>query len=99
LAPPFFLAKVSNMHYRIIKKYSFTGCQWLMHAILATWEAEIGRIAVQGQPKQIVRKTPISKITTAKWTGSVIQAVEHLLCKARSPEFKLQSHQKKKKKV
>jgi hypothetical protein len=26
--------------------------------ILATWEAEIGRITVQGQPKQKVWKTP-----------------------------------------
>jgi hypothetical protein len=24
---------------------------------------------------------PISKITKAKWTGGVVQAVEHLLCK------------------
>jgi hypothetical protein len=28
----------------------------------------------------------------------VAQAVEHLLCKAQNPEFKLQAHQKKKKK-
>jgi hypothetical protein len=49
--------------------------------ILTTWEAEIGRIVVQGQPGQIVHKTTISKITTAKWTGGVAQVVEHLLCK------------------
>jgi hypothetical protein len=47
--------------------------------ILATWEAEIGRIIVQGQPRLIVWETSISKITRAKWTGGVDQVVEHLL--------------------
>jgi hypothetical protein len=28
-----------------------------------------------------ISQDPISKITTAKWTGGVTQAVEHLLCK------------------
>jgi hypothetical protein len=36
---------------------------------------------VQGQPGKIVHESPISKITRAKWTGSVAQVVEHLLCK------------------
>jgi hypothetical protein len=26
--------------------------QWLMPVILVTWEADIGRIAIQGQPRQ-----------------------------------------------
>jgi hypothetical protein len=56
-----------------------------MPVILATWEAEIRRTEVQGQPRQIVCETPISKITRAKWTGG------------SSPEFKPQPHQKKKK--
>jgi hypothetical protein len=30
-------------------KSDFTGCRWLTPIILATWEAEIGRIVVQGQ--------------------------------------------------
>jgi hypothetical protein len=32
-----------------------------MPVILATWEAEIRRIMVPGQPRQIVHETPISK--------------------------------------
>jgi hypothetical protein len=40
-----------------------------MSVILATWEAEI---KTQGQPKQIVHETPISKLTRgAKWDGGV----------------------------
>jgi hypothetical protein len=34
--------------------------------ILAIWEAEIRRITVQGQPREIICKTPISKQTRAK---------------------------------
>jgi hypothetical protein len=40
------------------------GGSWTLVAhtvILATWEAEIGRIKVLGQPKQTVHKTPSSK--------------------------------------
>jgi hypothetical protein len=39
---------------------------WLTLVMLATWEAEIRKIKVRGQPGQIVLETPISKITRAK---------------------------------
>jgi hypothetical protein len=31
---------------------NFTQVPWLMSIILATWEAEIGRILFRGQPRQ-----------------------------------------------
>jgi hypothetical protein len=40
----------------------------------------MGRITAQGQSRQIVCETP-SPHTRAKWTGSVAQVLEHLLCK------------------
>jgi hypothetical protein len=40
---------------------------------------------VQNQPRHIVQETPISKITTAKWTGGVSQVVQHRLCKFKAP--------------
>jgi hypothetical protein len=44
------------------KKKKLASWAWyLTPVILATWEAEIGRITVQGQPGQIVLKTPSQK--------------------------------------
>jgi hypothetical protein len=51
---------------------------------VATWEAKGGRTEVRGQSGQIVCKTPISKITRAKWAGGVAQVVECLLCKCKA---------------
>jgi hypothetical protein len=39
--------------------------------ILAIQEDEIWRIAAQGQPKQVVGETPISKIIRVKWIKGV----------------------------
>jgi hypothetical protein len=59
----------------------------LMTVILATWEAEIGRILVWGKSRQIVRDTtPISKITTAKKDyGHVLFAKHKALSSNPSP--------------
>jgi hypothetical protein len=50
-----------------------------MPIILATWEAEIGRIVVMLTWSNSSRD-PISKIITAKWTRGVAQLVKCLLC-------------------
>jgi hypothetical protein len=50
-----------------------------MPIILAIWEAEVRRIVVYGQPWRIVHETLLSKITKAKWSGSLAQIVDHLL--------------------
>jgi hypothetical protein len=36
-------------------------CQWPTPVILTTWEAEIRRITVGGQPEQIVYKTHLNQ--------------------------------------
>jgi hypothetical protein len=67
------------------------GRQCLTPVILATQEAEIRRIAVQSQPRQIVRKSLSQKIPSQKRAGGVAQGV--------GPEFKPQYCKKKKKKT
>jgi hypothetical protein len=42
-------------------KILITRCQWLTPVILAIWEAEIRRVAVQGQSRKIIHKTPSPK--------------------------------------
>jgi hypothetical protein len=49
-----------------IRKPGVSWTQCLTPVMLATWEPEIGRIVVQTQPRQIVSKTAITKITRAK---------------------------------
>jgi hypothetical protein len=46
-------------------------CWWLTPIILATQEAEIRRIEVQSQPRQIVCKTLSQKTSNTKITGRV----------------------------
>jgi hypothetical protein len=58
--------------------------QWLTSLILAMWEAEIRRIKIWGQSRQISLWDPTSKTIRAKWTGGMIQVVECLLCKCEA---------------
>jgi hypothetical protein len=57
------------------------------------------RIEVPSQPGENSSKDPISKITRAKWTGSVVQALKCLLCKwvleheYRRPSFKVRTQE------
>jgi hypothetical protein len=58
---------------KAIKSEMEAGHWWLTPVILATWEAEIRRIAVRSQCRQIVLKTLSPKYPTQKkswWSGS-----------------------------
>jgi hypothetical protein len=52
-----------------------------MPVILAAQEAEIRRIVVQSQPRQIVHETLSQKYSSQNRAGGVAQVVEHLLRK------------------
>jgi hypothetical protein len=78
---------LENGAYILVLEMLFTdpairggSCLW----ILAILEAEIRRITFWDQPRANTSWGPISKITTAKWTGVVVQVEEHLLCKYES---------------
>jgi hypothetical protein len=62
-----------------LKLLNSAGCQWLTAIILATWEAEIRRIVVQNQHRQIVHETLSQKNPTQNRTGEVVQVIELLL--------------------
>jgi hypothetical protein len=81
---------------KFIKSVGFNARhQCLTPVILATWETEVWRIKVQGQPREIVHKTPSPKNNRNKmdWRHGSSNRVPVL--QSQSPEFKLQSHQKK----
>jgi hypothetical protein len=53
---------------------------WEVHSLRPAWGTSL--------------RDPISKITRAKWTGSVAQAVEHLLCKCEALSSVLTTREK-----
>jgi hypothetical protein len=57
--------------------------QWLTPIIKTIWEAEIKRIAIQGQPRKTVLENLICKITRAKWTGDMAQEVDHFFSECK----------------
>jgi hypothetical protein len=76
---------------KISKILSQAECQWLSTVILATQEAEIRRITVGSQPRQIVHETLSQKNPTQKRAGGVAEGV--------GPDFNSHYHKKKKKKT
>jgi hypothetical protein len=63
--------------------------RWPTPVILVTQEAEIRRITIQSQPRQIVGETLSRETLHKNRAGEVVHGV--------SPEFKPQYHEKKKK--
>jgi hypothetical protein len=75
--------------WRFLKKLKLAGHWWLTPVILATQEAEIRRIVVQSQPRQIIHETLSQKNPSQKKrAGGVAQGVLF--------EFKPQYHKKNK---
>jgi hypothetical protein len=61
-----------NLHL-LFNEFFYIGRQWLMPVMLATQEAEIRRIKVRSQPRQVLLWDPISKKPITKkswWNGS-----------------------------
>jgi hypothetical protein len=88
----------SDWFYHSDQKLIQAGCLWLMPVILATWEAENGRIKVRGQSRQTVCKTPHLQNNQSKMHGAVTQVVDRVpSLQAQSPEFKPQSNNNNKK--
>jgi hypothetical protein len=80
------------------KKKKKARSQWLMSVIPATWEAEIRRVMDSSTARANSSQDLISKITKAKWTAGVPQAVKHLLCKHKALSSNPSFTKKKKKK-
>jgi hypothetical protein len=81
------------------KEEEEAGSWWLKPVVLATQEAEIRRIRVQSQPRQIAQETLSQKHLTHKRTGRVAQGV---VCRPNKCEalssIKLQYYPPQKKK-
>jgi hypothetical protein len=66
-----------------LKKKQVVGHWWLIPVILAAQEAEVRRIAVQSQPRQIVHKTLSRKTLYKNWAGRVAQGEGPEYCKKK----------------
>jgi hypothetical protein len=53
--------------YIPIKIHPFSWVQWLIPIILATWEAEFGRITVRGLTEEKVCETPSQPMKSWAW--------------------------------
>jgi hypothetical protein len=56
----------------------------LTPVILATWEAEIRRMVVPSQSRQIVYENLSPKYPTYKMAGGIVQVVQHLSSKCKA---------------
>jgi hypothetical protein len=73
------MTKIKRKKVLTTKNEYTAGCRWLTSVILGTWEAEIGRVAIGGQPRQILCKIPFPK-----WAEGLTHVIQHLLCKHES---------------
>jgi hypothetical protein len=79
---------------KLVKRTLGAGGSCLASRILATWEIDQEDHGLRPAWVNSLQYS-ISKISRAKWTGGVAQAVEYLLCNC---EFIPQSHQNKQQK-
>jgi hypothetical protein len=54
---------------QLVKNEVIAGCQWLTPVILATQKAEIRRIMIQSQPRQIVHEILSQKTPSQERAG------------------------------
>jgi hypothetical protein len=64
----FFL--IEQVHNELKENTVLSSLQWLRPMILATQEADIRRIAVQGQPRQTVQETQLQQGSDSDPGGS-----------------------------
>jgi hypothetical protein len=71
------------------KKNLSPGTQWLTPVILATWEAEAGKIVVLGQPRQMFMRPPTQWKKTWAWRCTPFIPVMAGLGKKQDPMSKI----------